>query len=195
MEREVLDSRAFGELRRLNSAFLALIQHCQGSAMARRLDCRSGLSETIARLDPAQASLLSTSRAALFSLKLDTRPGQVLGVAEQLLRPMDESADDLMVREFGLVASNYAWHLSQTSPMAAALMFGWSRERVLELGGLSLADVVRATLACKPAVTLRMWSHPRFWPDLLRGVRDPEAGGWEVARAWSAQFVSHRPRK
>ncbi len=189
MEREVLDRRAFGELRRLNAAFLALIHHCQGSGMASRLDCRSGLSEMITGLDPDQAELLCTARAALFSLKLDTRPAQLMGVAEQARFP-DDSADDLMVREFGLVASSYAWHLSQTSPMAAALILGWSRERVLELGSLSLADVVRATLACKPAVTLRMWAHPRFWPDLLCSVRDPRDKGWEVARAWSAQFVS-----
>ncbi len=194
MEREVLDRRAFGELRRLNVAFLALIHHCQGSGMASRLDCRSGLSEMITGLDPDQAELLCTARAALFSLKLDTRPAQLMGVAEQARFP-DDSADDLMVREFGLVASSYAWHLSQTSPMAAALILGWSRERVLELGSLSLADVVRATLACKPAVTLRMWAHPRFWPDLLCSVRDPGDKGWEVARAWSAQFVSQRSGK
>jgi hypothetical protein len=194
MEREVLDRRAFGELRRLNAAFLALIHHCQGSAMASRLDCRSGLSEMIAGLDPDQAELLCTTRAALFSLKLDTRPGQLMGVAEQA-RISGDSADELMVREFGLVASSYAWHLSQTSPMAASLVLGWSRERVLELAALSLADVVRATLACKPAVTLRMWAHPRFWPDLLCSVRDPGDKGWEVARAWSAQFVSQRSRK
>lgn len=194
MEREVLDRRAFGELSRLNAAFLALIHHCRGSAMAMRLDCRSGLSETIAGLDPGQAELLCTTRAALFSLRLDTRPGQMMGVAEQVGTP-DGGAEELLVREFGLVASSYAWHLSQTSPMAAALILGWSRERVLELGGLSLAEVVRATLACKPAVTLRMWAHPRFWPDLLCSVRDPGDGGWEVARAWSAQFVSRRPPK
>ncbi|MDH3401581.1 MAG: hypothetical protein OEM03_11530 [Chromatiales bacterium] len=191
MEREVLDRRAFGELRRLNTAFLALIHHCRGSAMASRLDCRSGFSEMIAGLDPEQAELLCTTRAALFSLKLDTRPAELMGVAEQASFS-DDGADELMVREFGLVAASYAWHLSQTSPMAAALILGWSRERVLELGSLSLADVVRATLACKPAVTLRMWAHPRFWPDLLCSVRDPGDKGWEVARAWSAQFVSQR---
>lgn len=194
MEREVLDRRAFGELRRLNGAFLALIHHCRGSAMARRLDCRSGLSEAIAGLDPEQAEMLCTARVALFSLKLETRPGQLLGVAEQA-RPSGGSAEELLVREFGLVASSYAWHLSQTSPMAAALILGWSRERVLELGALSLADVVRATLASAPAVTVRMWAHPRFWPDLLCSVRDPGDRGWEVARTWSAQFVSQRARK
>jgi len=194
MEKEVLDRRAYGELSRLNAAFLALIHHCRGSAMARRLDCRTGLSETIAGLNPDQAEMLCTTRTALFSLNLDTRPGQLMGVAEHV-RTSDASADELLVREFGLVASSYAWHLSQTSPMAAALVLGWSRERVLELGSLSLADVVRATLACKPAVTLTMWAHPRFWPDLLCSVRDPGDKGWEVARAWSAQFISQRSRK
>ena len=194
MEREVLDRRAFAELCRLNAAFLALIHHCQGSATARRLDCRSGLSEMIAGLDAGQAEMLCTTRAALFALKIDTRPARQMGVAEQP-GSTEDSAEELLVRKFGLVASSYAWHLSQTSPMAAALILGWSRERVLELGSLSLADVVRATLACRPAVTLRMWAHPRFWPDLLCSVRDPGDRGWEVARTWSAQFVSRRSQK
>ena len=188
MEREILDPRALREVRRMNSAFLGLLYHCHGTPMASRLDGRSGLLGLIVALTPAEAQTLCTSRAALFSLQLDQREVNPRGVAEEALGA--ETGESVrLVREFGLVASGYAWHLSQTSPMAASLLLGWSREQARSFSALSLADVVRATLACSPAVQIRMCGHPRFWLDLIRCARHKDRRGWEVAQTWSTQFI------
>jgi hypothetical protein len=189
MEKEILDARAFKEVRRMNAAFMGLLYHCHGTPMASRLDGRSGLLGLIVALSPLEAQILCTARAALFSLQLEKPEEIARGVAEEA-RALETTESDRLVREFGLVASGFAWHLSRTSPLAASLLMGWSRERAREFSALSLADVVRATLACSPAVRLRMCEHPRFWHDLIRSARHKDGRGWEVARTWSAQFVN-----
>jgi len=189
MEKEILDPRAFKEVRRMNAAFLGLLYHCHGTPMASRLDGRSGLLGLIVALTPLEAQILCTARIALFSLQLEKPQEIVQGVAEEALAP-DTGESDRLVREFGLVASGFAWHLSQTSLLAASLLLGWSRERAREFSSLSLADVVRATLACSPSVQLQMCERPRFWGDLIRSARHKDGRGWEVARTWSAQFIN-----
>ncbi|MCJ7555974.1 MAG: hypothetical protein MUP90_03550 [Gammaproteobacteria bacterium] len=189
MEKEILDPRAFKEVCRMNAAFLGLLYHCHGTPMASRLDGRSGLLELIVALTPLEAQILCTARAALFSLQLEKPQVIAQGVAEEALAP-ETGESHRLVREFGLVASGFAWHLSRTSPLAASLLLGWSRERAREFSALSLADVVRATLACSPSVQLRMCGHPRFWHDLIRSARHKDGRGWEVARTWSTQFIN-----
>ncbi len=189
MEKEILDPRAFKEIRRMNAAFLGLLYHCHGTPMASRLDGRSGLLGLIVALTPAEAKILCTARAALFSLQLDGSEAPPHGVAEEA--QATETGESIrLVREFGLVASGYAWHLSQTSPLAASLLLGWSREQARDFSALSLADVVRATLARSPPVRLRMCGHPKFWLDLIRCARHKDGRGWEVAKTWSTQFVT-----
>jgi hypothetical protein len=190
MAKEVLDRRALREVRRLNSAFLALLCHCQSSPLAGKMDGRSGLLDRIVALSPGHAKVLCSAKVALFSLRMDwPGSGHPSGVAENSLAP-DQCAADRLVREFGLVASGFAWHLSQTSPLATSLLLGWSRARAREFSALSLADVVRGNLACSPAVRLRLCRHPRFWPDLIRSATHENGRGWEVKQTWSTQFVS-----
>lgn len=189
MEKEILDPRALREVRRMNAAFLGLLYHCHGTPMASRLDGRSGLVGLIVALSPAEAQTLCTSRAALFSLQLDQPQASPAGVAEEALAA-EKGETARLVREFGLVAAGYAWHLSQTSPLAASLLLGWSREQARSFSALSLADVVRTTLACSPAVRLRMCGHPKFWLDLIRCARHEDRRGWEVAQTWSTQFIN-----
>ena len=83
MEKEILDPRAFKEIRRMNAAFLGLLYHCHGTPMASRLDGRSGLLGLIVSLTPAEAKTLCTARAALFSLQLDGSEAPPHGVAEE----------------------------------------------------------------------------------------------------------------
>jgi hypothetical protein len=193
MPREALDPRSLQELHRLNSAFLTLLRHCRDTPLAARLDRRSGLLDRVVSLDPGQSRVLCTTSSALFSLQLDF-PGALApnGVAEEIITCELEPRDRL-VREFGLVVCGFAWHLSQTSPLAASILLGWTRSVASELAGFALADVVRANLACTPAVRLRMCRHPRFWPDLIRDVVRGRRRDWAVRQTWSAQFIGRGP--
>lgn len=186
---EALDPRIFQEVSRLNGAFLRLLGHCEGTAVGRLLDRGSGMSRRLLALEPEQVEILCTTRSALFTLVI--HPGELpaQGVAEDP-PGVERGPEWYLAREFSLVAACFAWHLSQTSTLAAALALGWSRERVLALAEQPLTRVVQATRARAPGVHLKMFSHASFWDDLIRCVCHPNRRTWEVASIWSAQFIS-----
>jgi len=184
MRTEALDQRALEEIGRLNLAFLKLLVDYRGSSLERSLVGDTAAIAGLYVMAPRQLENLARIPVALFSL-----PGcpSTAAVCEH---PVSRQAGDAGIREFGLVASCFAWHLCFNSPLAASMLLGWPRSRCRTVGSCNLASLVQSTSRCWPAVRLRMPRNPRFWGDLMRCAQENDETSWEVARVWGTQFMS-----
>lgn len=184
MRNEALEQRAMEELGRLNLAFLRLLIHYRGSSLERPMVGDSAAIGGLCALAPQQLDSLARYPVALFSL-----PGsQVLGEVGEPGIP--SHSGDSALREFGLVASCFAWHLCFISPLAASMLLGWPRARCRMVASCHLLSLIQSTSRCWPSVRLRMATNLRFWDDLMSCVQDQDEPRWQVARVWGAQFMS-----
>lgn len=215
-QRTVLDEGTLDSVRHANDEFLELVarQYVRTSE-GDVLGLGRPTARRIAALGPGARDFASRCPYSLFNLRLEDAPfwRSVVRDAQRPVKgappsgapmsaapmpaaampdprrvgvpaaPVDEAA-------FARTAVFLAWHLAQSSDLAAAIALGMTPEVQAAWRALPVPNVDRAATLALPHLRARWGGHARFWPKLLDAAADPTPEQAERVRLLGLQLLA-----
>lgn len=190
-QRTVLDEGTLDSVRHANDEFLDLV--ARGYERSREGDLL-GLGRPTARriaaLGLGARDFASRCPYSLFNLRFEDAAfwrGVIRDAQRPLAGAQSGSAEEAA---FARTAVFLAWHLAQSSDLAAALALGMTREVQAAWRTLPLPNVDRAATLALPQLRARWGGHARFWPKLLDAAHDPTPEQAERVRLLGLQLLA-----
>lgn len=170
MRREAPDPRFYAEIGDLNLGFLRLVaQGRRGSSPVLGLD--SGVVEQLVRLTASQLEAVAATPCLLAGIapyERTTVPAS--GVAE----PRHDSDDGWLeaTRLFAAGLITYVWQTVRRDSLLGGLCVGRAPGWTENIATLSFRELSRYAGSADHHLEARFLRHERFWPDLIRAVRE-----------------------
>ncbi|MFO7304449.1 MAG: hypothetical protein C0P74_002925 [Gammaproteobacteria bacterium] len=189
----VLPSDLLARIHALNSDYLELL--ATGSFASDDLDgnpCARSIGTQLRELSHDQRARLAAAPYALYSLRLDHSrcwrdPCSVMAlVASERYRPSEVSAEALFCETVLL----QAWHVANTSPLAARVVYAMTDAARTWLASAPLWLLKKLALEHSRVLTPRWPANPCFWPDLLRFAREDDRARLATTQLLGLQLVA-----
>lgn len=189
-ERSLLDGATWRTLSSINLAFLDLATEL---AEVGRLKQIAALPSRVidAFIDPAAAPRLCHRLPySLFDLRFGD--GKFWTAAAAAVRDVQDdgghAATDERVIAFTRTVVMLMWHLAQTRPAAARLVFGASPATIAAIAGTPIAAIERLARRVAPALAARFGSRTRFWLQFEGCAARPDSGSVDSLRRLGLQI-------
>lgn len=189
-ERSLLDGATWRALSSINLAFLDLATELAEVGRLRQI---AGLpSRAIdAFIDPEAAPRLCRRLPySLFDLRFGDGTFWTAAAAAARDAQADGShaATDERVVAFTRTVVMLVWHLAQTRPAAARLVFGASPAAIAAIAGTPVAAIDRLARRVAPAFAARFGSRTRFWLQFEGCAARPDSGSVDSLRRLGLQI-------
>lgn len=192
VQRTVLDAGTLGSVKQANDEFLDLVARgSRRSAEGDVLGLSPPIVRRIASLGLGARDFASACPYSLFNLRFEDAPFW-RGIVRDAERPAPTTPPQAPVDEtaFARTAVFLAWHLAQSSDLAAALALGMTPDVQAAWRSLALPHVDRAARLALPQLRARWGGHARFWPKLLDAANDPTPEQAERVRLLGLQLLA-----
>lgn len=187
-ERTVLDTGTLDSVRHANERFLDLVTRGHARTPdAAVLGLGPDNARRIAALAPAPREVASRCPYSLFNLRFEDAAFWRTVVRDARGPAPAPSCEE---GTFARTAVFLAWHLAQSSDLAAAIVLGMTPEVQVAWRGLPLPSVDRAATLALPHLRARWGAHARFWPKLLDAAEDPSPEQAERVRLLGLQLLA-----
>lgn len=191
-QRTVLDAGTLDSVRHANAEFLELVARgCQRASEGDVLGLGRPLAVRIAALGTAARDFASGCPYSLFNVRFEDAQfwrGLVRDAQRPLAGALAPAAGDEAA--FVRTAVFLAWHLAQSSDLAAAIALGMTPEVQAAWRTLALPNVDRAARLALPQLRARWGGHTRFWPKLLDAAHDRTPEQAERVRLLGLQLLA-----
>jgi hypothetical protein len=165
-------NRFRGEITAINSEFLRLLTHPHVADMPELLGLNGGIVAALRSLEPTQ--LETVADAPLLLAEFRPFPG-LDGVRDGMRLPVRAGPVslewDMDLNDFANRLLTCIWQTARRNPLLTSLSLGMNRNQCRLLAELDFCAISRFAADARDALRVRLSSHPRFWPDLLRHVR------------------------
>jgi hypothetical protein len=177
----------------LNLDYLDLVvaEHSWNRSSVRRLPDR--VVDMLAGCSPEQRQRLASATYSLYSLGFEDQC-----FWQAALRSADASIEakygvlssSVVEAAFCEVALMHAWHVSQTQPIAARVLYGMPAALVNRMNAVKLWQLKRIA-ADYPGLLIPRWpSNPYFWPDMIKFARSGDLGRLHAAQQLGRQLMA-----